>query len=146
MEQEGHHNELPAIATLSLQTTTTPSSSSLSSTSFSSSSSSSSSSSFSSSLTASASASLSLPSPSSSEHDQTGLYVEDLDASVSESELYEIFSKVGKVESVRVCRNFSTTRSLGYGYVNYRSPKEGNDFMFPFFFFSAFCCNYVFSV
>lgn len=60
----------------------------------------------------------------------TSLYVGDLDYSVSDSQLYDLFNQVGQVVSVRVCRDLSTGRSLGYGYVNYSNQQDGNS-LFP---------------
>ncbi|KAF5736171.1 hypothetical protein HS088_TW14G00307 [Tripterygium wilfordii] len=63
-------------------------------------------------------------SPGGGQFSSTSLYLGDLDFNVYESQLYDLFSQVGPVVSVRVCRDVSSRRSLGYGYVNYSNSHD----------------------
>ncbi|KAG8377304.1 hypothetical protein BUALT_Bualt08G0019300 [Buddleja alternifolia] len=71
--------------------------------------------------------------PPSSPHRMGGifpnssLYVGDLEGTVDESKLFDLFNQVAPVVSVRVCRDQNRRSSLGYAYVNFNTPLEATN-------------------
>lgn len=59
------------------------------------------------------------------------LYVGDLEKNVGETQLYDLFNQVGQVMTVRVCRDLIRSTSLGYAYVNFSNPQDGNTLLLP---------------
>ncbi|KAJ1424956.1 RNA-binding domain superfamily [Sesbania bispinosa] len=57
------------------------------------------------------------------------LYVGDLEGNVNEGQLYDLFSQVAQVVSIRVCRDQTKRSSLGYAYVNFANSQDATNAM-----------------
>lgn len=72
----------------------------------------------------------------------SSLYVGNLEASVDETKLYDLFNQVAPVVSIRICRDQTRRASLGYAYVNFSTFLDG-DRRFPCFTYSVLCVKSV---
>ncbi|KAL2324676.1 hypothetical protein Fmac_023734 [Flemingia macrophylla] len=57
------------------------------------------------------------------------LYVGDLEGNVNEAQLYDLFSQVAQIVSIRVCRDQTKRSSLGYAYVNFANAQDAANAM-----------------
>jgi len=63
-------------------------------------------------------------SPQSEEHDGSNLIINYLPDQMTEMIMFDIFSKYGEVDSVRVIRDLQTQQPRGYGFVKYKSADS----------------------
>lgn len=57
------------------------------------------------------------------------LYVGDLHPDVVENDLGYVFIEFRSLISVKVCKDYWTKESIGYGFVNFRDHRDGMEFL-----------------
>ena len=78
--------------------------------------------------------------PAAEQFPNRSLYVGDLEHNVKEGQLFDLFSQVAPVVSTRVCRDQAGLTSLGYAYVNFSNPQDGNFLPIYTIVWPLFCC------
>ncbi|KAF6023572.1 hypothetical protein EB796_018121 [Bugula neritina] len=64
------------------------------------------------------------PSTEPDDENKTNLIINYLPQNMTQEEIRSLFSNVGEVESCKLIRDKQTGQSLGYGFVNYKSPDD----------------------
>lgn len=55
------------------------------------------------------------------------IHVSELDYTVSENDLYEIFSKFGSIITIKIAEDRTSGKPLGYAFVKYREKEDAHD-------------------
>jgi polyadenylate-binding protein len=66
------------------------------------------------------------PGPEGPIVDPCNLFIKNLDANISSSDLFNHFRRFGRIISARVMRDQDTGNSKGFGFVSYTSPEEAD--------------------
>ena len=62
--------------------------------------------------------------PQTSNIKPASLYIGDLDVTIREQQLIELFRSIGPILSVNICRDIITQKSLGYAYINFQNSED----------------------
>lgn len=55
---------------------------------------------------------------------KTNIIINYLPQTMSQDDVYSLFSTIGEVENCKLVRDKATGQSLGYGFVNYKYPES----------------------
>jgi RNA recognition motif-containing protein len=64
------------------------------------------------------------------------LYIGDLTENIKENDIYNLFSNHGCISSLKICYDFLTEKSLGYGYINFENLNDAENVLRKLNFYS----------